>query len=471
MKKTKIICSMGPSSYNEPTMRKMIQNGMNVARINFSHADYEERKTTEDLVHFFNEKENANIAILFDTKGPDLRTCVFEGDYIELVEGSTIRITKEDKLGTSESITFNYPQVIDNLKVGTDILLDDGLIRLTVTEVDADGNGVTCAIINGAKIKSRRGVNIPGVDLDVPFISEEDESDIKYACEHDGDFLGISFVSTANDVHAARALLKKYGKPEMQIITKVETAKAIENLDAIIDASDAIMVARGDLGVEVPMHELPILQKLMIQKCREKGKICIVATEMLASMYTSARPTRAEVSDIANAVLDGCDAVMLSGETTIGKYPAEAVKFMADICENSEKYYDYDYEFDSERKHDITETIARSVVASAKLLDIKVIVAATMSGYSAKRISNLKPDSFILAACPTEATARSLALNWGVYAVLVPVYNSTDEVVTDAKAKAKEFMELKEHDVIVVTGGFPNNTEVKSTNFMKIEEI
>lgn len=469
MKKTKIICSIGPSSYVEDTMRKMIQNGMNVVRINFSHADMEERKRTEDLVHYFNDKENANIAILFDTKGPDLRTCAFEGDYIELVEGEKIRLVKDYILGTREKITFNYPKIIDQLTTGIEILLDDGLVRLRVD--DTDDEGATCTVLTSATIKSRRGVNIPNIKLDIPFISEEDEKDIRYACEHDGDFLGISFVSTARDVEAVRELLRKYGKPDMPIITKVETAQAIDNIDEIIDASDAIMVARGDLGVEVPMEELPLLQKLMIQKCREKGKICIVATEMLASMETSSRPTRAEVSDVANAVLDGCDAVMLSGETTIGRYPAEAVKFMADIAENAEKYYDYDYDFESHRHINVTETIAKSVIDSAKLLDVKVIVAATMSGYSAKIISNLKPNSFILAACPTKAVARSLALNWGVYPAIVPVYNSTDEVVSDAKVKAQDFTKLNPGDYIVVTGGFPNNTQVKTTNFMKIEEI
>ncbi|MDD3340970.1 MAG: pyruvate kinase [Bacilli bacterium] len=470
MKKTKIICSIGPATQSWDMFKKIVDAGMNVARINFSHATLEERKETEDLVERANTELGTNIAVLYDTKGPDLRTCNFENDYITLVEGKTIRIVNEDILGTSERITFNYRNVIANLSVGNVILLDDGLIRLEVISTEADG-GVTCKILDGAEIKSRRGVNIPGVNLDIPFISEEDKEDIKYACDHDGDFLGISFVSTAQDIHDVRALLKEYGKPNMPIITKVETAKAIENLDDIIEATDAVMVARGDLGVEVPMQELPILQKTMIQKCREKGKVCIVATEMLASMYTSSRPTRAEVSDIANAVLDGTDAVMLSGETTIGKHPELAVKFMADICENTESYYDYDYEFESARKVDVTETIAKSVVDSARLLDVKVIVAATMSGYSAKKISNLKPDAFILAACPTHKVARSLALSWGVYTAEVPVYNSTDEVVTDAKAKAKEFMKLEENDIIVVTGGFPNNTAVKTTNFMKIEEI
>lgn len=470
MKKTKIICSLGPVTRNYETFKEIVLAGMNVARTNFSHATLEERALDEEMIDRVNAELGIHIAKLYDTKGPDLRTCNFEGDYIDLVEGKTIRVVDEDIIGTAEKITFNYRQVIKDLRVGHLILLDDGLIRLEVISEDTDG-GVTCKSLDTATIKSKRGTNIPGVKLDIPFISEDDERDIKYACDHDGDFLGISFVSSADDVKQARKLLEKYGKPEMKIITKVETASAIENLDEIIDESDAIMVARGDLGVEVPMKEIPILQKLMIQKCREKGKICIVATEMLASMYTNSRPTRAELTDIANAVFDGADAVMLSGETTIGKYPVDAVKYMAEICENTEQYVDFEGVFASERDLDITETIATSVVESANMLNAKLIVAATVSGYTASKISNLKPNSLILAACSTEKVARSLALNWGVYSTVVPVYNSTDEVINDSKVKAKEFMELEKDDVIVITGGFPNTYEGHSTNLMKIEQI
>ncbi len=473
MKKTKIICSMGPSSYTKDMMRKMINNGMNVARINFSHATLEERAKTEELVRYFNDVNNKedgghNIAILFDTKGPDLRTGNFENDLITLEDGKEIRIAKEEVLGTAEEISLNYSNVINNINVGNDILLDDGLIRLTV--IDKDSKGLTCKIINGGTIKSRRGVNVPGVSLDMPFVSKEDEEDIKYACEHDGDYLGISFVTSAADVKEARKLLKKYGREDMPIISKVETAKAIENLDEIIDESDAIMVARGDLGVEVPMEMLPIYQKLMIQKCREKGKICIVATEMLASMYTSARPTRAEVSDIANAVLDGCDAVMLSGETTIGKYPDMAVKYMADICENAEKYYDYDYKFDSERENDITESIARSVVESAKTLDVKAVVAATMSGYTAQRISNLKPLCPIIAAAKDQKVAKRLALNYGVYSTVIGEYDLLEDIISAAEEKAGDLIELSSGDTVIITGGFPKNGQ-KLTNFMRIDKI
>lgn len=469
MKKTKIICSIGPASCNPDVMEKMVLAGMNVARINCSHATTEEKVGVVEAVHEVTKRTGIHVGILYDTKGPEFRNGMLENGEINLVEGKTIRVVKEDVLGNEERFSVNHPKAIDSLGIGNIILLENGLMKIEVISKEEDG--VTCKIINGGVLGNKKSLNAPGVKLDIPFISEADREDLIYACHHEADFVALSFVNTKEDVLAAREIFKAEGREDIKVISKIESMQGIENLDAIIEVSDGIMVARGDLGVEVPMQMLPIYQKLMIQKCREQGKFCIVATEMLESMKKSARPTRAEVSDVANAVLDGTDAVMLSGETTVGKYPVEVVKNMADICENAENYYDYDYEFASERKVDVTETIARSVVDCAKSLDVKAIVAATMSGYSARRISNLKPATTIIAACPTEAVARSLALNWGVYPVLTPVYNSTDEVVTDSKEKATKFMNLEKGDVIVITGGFPNNTEVKTTNFLKIEEI
>lgn len=469
MKKTKIICSIGPASCNPDVMEKMVLAGMNVARINCSHATTEEKVGVVEAVHEVTKRTGIHVGILYDTKGPEFRNGMLENGEINLVEGKTIRVVKEDVLGNEERFSVNHPKAIDSLGIGNIILLENGLMKIEVISKEEDG--VTCKIINGGVLGNKKSLNAPGVKLDIPFISEADREDLIYACHHEADFVALSFVNTKEDVLAAREIFKAEGREDIKVISKIESMQGIENLDAIIEVSDGIMVARGDLGVEVPMQMLPIYQKLMIQKCREQGKFCIVATEMLESMKKSARPTRAEVSDVANAVLDGTDAVMLSGETTVGKYPVEVVKNMADICENAENYYDYDYEFASERKVDVTETIARSVVDCAKSLDVKAIVAATMSGYSARRISNLKPATTIIAACPTEAVARSLALNWGVYPVLTPVYNSTDEVVTDSKEKATKFMNLEKEDVIVITGGFPNNTEVKTTNFLKIEEI
>jgi len=468
MKKTKIICSIGPASRKYEVMKSMVENGMNVARINFSHADLTEKKETVELVKKINKELKTNVGILYDTKGPDFRTGIVENDGINLKEGKTIRIVKDDIVGTEEAITVNYKEALNNINIDDIILLEDGLMKLLV--VDKDKKGLTCSIIVGGILGSRKGINVPGVDLDMPFISEQDKEDILYACHHDGDFIALSFVSSKEDILAVKEILEQENS-SMQIISKVESNTAISNIDEIIEYSDGIMVARGDLGVEVPMKELPIIQKKIIEKCRKAGKFCIVATEMLASMYKNARPTRAEVTDIANAVLDGTDAVMLSGETTTGKYPIEAVRYMAEIVENTEKYLDYENIVKPEYEADITDTIARSVVDASNMLDVKVIVAATLSGLTAKKISNLRPKTIILAACPTEKVAHLLSLRFGVYTTLLPVYESTDDMVEEAINKTKNFMDLKENDLIVVTGGFPNNAPIKSTNFLKIEKI
>lgn len=471
MKKTKIICSIGPSTQNWENFKGVVEAGMNVARINFSHATMEERKIDEDLVKRANEELDANIAILYDTKGPDLRTGNFAGDQIELVSGNVIRIVEKDILGTSQEISINYTNILKDVKKGMEILLDDGFYKLIVEDVDDDGAGVTCRILNGGIIKNRRGVCIPGIKLDIPYVSEKDEEDIKYACEHDGDYLAISFVNSASDIKEVRALCKKYGKPDMPIISKVETQYAMDNLDEIVEESDVIMIARGDLGIETGVENLPRYQQMMIEKCREKGREVVMATQMMYSMKTNIRPTNAEVTDVANAVLAGCDAIMTSDETTIGKYPVETVQKMAEICEKVESYYQYDNRYKPVFKKDVTSVIAESVITASKDLDTNIIVAATMSGYTAKKISNLRPNAFVLATVPNEKVARRLTLNYGVYPVIVGEYDSTDEIVEDAKRRAIEVMNAKKGDTIIVTGGFPNNAEVKVTNFIKIEEI
>ena len=472
MKKTKIICSIGPATQKWEAFKGLVDAGMNVARINFSHATIEERRLDEELVKRANEELGANIAILYDTKGPDLRTCIFENDNIELVQGNTIRITEEDVMGTKEVISLNYKGVLKDLEVGMTILVDDGFYKLTVEEViknDGVTTEVVCRILNGGTIKSRRGVCIPGIKLDVPYISEQDKEDIKYACENDGDFLAISFVNCKEDVLAVKELCSLYGKPNMQIVSKVETKYAMDNLDEIVDVSDVIMVARGDLGIETGVENLPLYSKMMIDKCREKGKRVIMATQMMHSMKKNIRPTNAEVTDVANAVLNGCDAIMTSDETTIGDYPVETIRNMAEICTKVESYYHYDKRI-HRKNSDITSVIADSVVTASEVMESKVIVAATMSGHTAKEISNLRPNSFILATVPSKKVAKSLALSYGVYPTLVNEYNSTDELVESGVNKAKEFMTLNNGDKIIITGGFPNNGN-KVTNFMKIEEI
>jgi len=473
MKKTKIICSIGPSTQNWENFKGIVEAGMNVARINFSHATLEERKIDEELVARANKELGTNIAILYDTKGPDLRTCTFEGDYIDLVAGETIRIVDEDILGTKETISFNYRGILKDIKVGMTILLDDGFYKLVVEDTEEDGGNVTaliCRIMNGGTIKSRRGVCVPGIKLDVPYISEQDKEDIKYACDHDGDFLAISFVNCADDIRAVRKLCTEYGKPNMPIVSKVETQYAMDNLDEIVDESDIIMVARGDLGIETGVENLPLYQQMMIDKCRQKGKGVIMATQMMHSMKHNIRPTNAEVTDVANAVLAGCDAIMTSDETTMGNYPVETIRNMSEICQKVESYYRYEISNLSTKKGDITAIIAESVVTASNELDAKLIVAATRSGHTAQEISNLRPNSIILATVPNTKIAKSLALNFGVYTTLVREYASTDELVEDGKVQAQAFMDLNADDKIIITGGFPN-TGAKVTNFMKIEEI
>jgi len=325
-------------------------------------------------------------------------------------------------------------------------------------------------IINGGVLGNKKSLNVPGANLNIPFISDVDREDIIYACEHEGDYLAASFVSCKEDVLEVREILKQYNREDMKIISKIESARGIENLDSIIDVSDGIMVARGDLGVEVPMQQLPKFQKLMVQKCREKGKFVVVATEMLESMKKSARPTRAEVSDVANAVLDGTDAVMLSGETTVGKFPVEVVTYMANICEETESYYDYDCPFDSEREASITETIANSVFSATRVLDVKAIVATTECGDTARRISNLKPECITLAATQDEKVAQTLALNYGVYPIIVKNYDDTDKMIAEVKEKAIQALNLQKGDKIIITGGFPKCGK-HLTNLMKIEEV
>ncbi len=462
MKKTKIVCSIGPSSTSLDVFSKMVSSGMNVARINFSHSTEEECEEVVELVKKVNAQGN-NIAIMYDTKGPDFRTGAVDGE-VELKEGNYIKLVKKEIIGNAQEISVNYPKAIDTIKIHDTILIEDGLFKLEV--VAKDQQSLTCKILVGGTLGSHKGINVPGVDLQMPFLSDIDRQDITYACHHEGDFIALSFVSSKSDVLHVRELIEKE-QSKMQIISKIESTYAVENLDEIIDASDGIMVARGDLGVEVPMKELPILQKQIIRKCREKGKFCIVATEMLSSMTKKIRPTRAEVSDVANAVLDGADAVMLSNETTIGEYPVEAVEIMAETCENTEPYLAYEHGVYPKEKS-IMDTIAHSVVVAANSLEVSLILASSLSGNTAKHISALKPKSIILALVTEPRVARALALHFGVYAELVPLSYTTDEIIENAITVGEKKFHLQKGDKVVITGGFPQH---KSTNFLKIEEI
>lgn len=467
MKKTKIICSIGPSTQNWENFKGLVEAGMNVARINFSHATMEERHLDESLIKRANEELGVNIATLYDTKGPDLRTCNFENDKIELVAGNTIRIVEDDVLGNNERISFNYKGILKDLHVGSTILVDDGFYKLVVESCDEDG-GVTCRIINGGVIKSRRGVCIPGIKLNVPYVSEKDKEDIKYACDMDGDYLAISFVNSKENIREVRELCRQYGKPDMPIISKVETQYAMDHLQEIVEESDYIMVARGDLGVETGLENLPLYQQKMIDTCHANGTGVIMATQMMTSMKNNIRPTNAEVTDVSNAVLAGCDAIMTSDETTVGNYPVETIKMMASICESTEKITKYNLSEYKLNGTEIHNTIAECASRSTEDLPVKAVVVSTLTGKTALDISSLRPKSIIIAAVTDKKVARKLALKWGIYSKVVPVYSDTDDIVRDGINAAKEILNLQNGDIVTVVGGFPHSAH---TNFMKIEEI
>ncbi len=467
-KKTKIICSIGPASNEVDVMEQMVLSGMNVARINFSHATLEEREKATSSVREVRKRTGMNVAIFWDTKGPEFRSGMMENDGIELVNGKEIRIVKENVLGTSERFSVNHPDALNSLKPNDEFLLENAKMKLQVKSVEEDG--VTCEIVSGGKLGNRKSLSVPGVTLDIPYVSEVDKEDIKYACEHGGEFLAISFVSSKENVLEVKELLKQYGREDLQIICKIENQLGLDNLEEILEVSDGVMVARGDLGAEVPSEMLPIIQKRMIQTCRSMGKICIVATEMLETMMENARPKRAETSDIANAVLDGTDAVMLSGETTVGKHPIETVAAMAKICETTEQYTEFDYIYEQEKTKEVTAAIASGVVEAASRLESRLICAPTITGHTARVISNLKPDAFILALAPDEKTGRRLALNWGVYTSVLPVLDSTDEVLSRSVDAAKEFMELEKGEAIIITGGFPAK-QAHHTNLLRVEVV
>ncbi len=464
MKKTKIICSIGPSSCSPEVMSKMVLNGMNVARINFSHATDEEKIGVVAAVKEVRKTTGKNVAILYDTKGPEFRNGMLENGEIKLEEGKTIRIVKEEVLGNEERFSVNHPAAVDSLNVGNVVLLENGLMKIEVISKEEDG--VTCKIINGGILGNKKSLSAPGVALDIPFISEQDREDIIYAITHEADYIALSFVSCKEDVLQVRKILEEYNSKTL-LIAKIESTTGIENLKEIAEVSDGIMVARGDLGVEVPMEDLPYYQRMIIDECRRRGKIAIVATEMLESMKKNPRPTRAEVSDIANAVMNGADAVMLSGETTTGKYPVETVTFMGKICEKTEEHLSYKLNYENV-SNDQIGAVATSVTEACKTIGAKVIVASTISGTTAKVISNLRSESPVLAVCTSEETARSLALNYGVYPVVTRLFDTTEEIVEEAINCAKKFADLNKGDAIIITGGFPRNSK---TNFMRIERI
>ena len=444
----------------------MVDAGMNVARVNFSHATIEERETVIDLVKKANAELGKNIGLLFDTKGPEFRNGEVEDGGIKLIPGEIIKIVKENVIGNHERFSVNHPEAVDSLNIGDTVQLENGLMKIEV--IGKDVASVTCKIINGGILGSKKSLFAPGVKLNIPFISSDDEEDIRYAVRNNGDFLALSFVSSKEDVLEARKIIESE-KGSIKIISKIESMTGINNLDEILSVSDGVMVARGDLGEEVPISLLPVYQKKIIQRAREFGKVCIVATEMLESMKKNPRPTRAEVTDVANAVLDGTDAIMLSGETTVGAYPVEAVSFMASIASDAEDHSAKHFSYNG--KIGRTECIAKAAVDLTSYVDVAAVAVESISGYSARMISNFRPNAPILANCTTEKTARSLALNYGIYTCIVPLMDDTDELVNLVMQKTKEFFNLKKDDRIVITGGLPGIENERITNFLKMETI
>lgn len=472
IKKTKIVCTLGPATDNVDTMVQLIEAGMNVARFNFSHGDHSEQLERFNNLKEARERANRNVGILLDTKGPEIRTHLMAKDVVSLVKGNTVRISMEEVAGTEEKFSVSYSDLINDVKVGGHILLDDGLVDLLVTELDHENNEIVTEIQNSGVLKSRKGVNVPNVSLNLPGITEKDESDIRFGVREGIDFIAASFVRRASDVMEIRQVLEEEGRPGVKIISKIENQEGVDNLDEILEVSDGIMVARGDLGVEIPTQEVPIVQKHIIKKCNEAGKVVITATQMLDSMQKNPRPTRAEAGDVANAIFDGTDAVMLSGETAAGDYPVEAVKTMASIALRTEealigqdamtlKAYD---------KRDLTEAIGQAVGHTARNLSINTIVAATKSGHTANMISKYRPQANIIAATFDEEVSRSLTLSWGVQAFEIEAPKDTDDMLDSATALVQSKGFAKEGDLIIITAGVPV-TESGTTNIMKIQLI
>ncbi len=472
MKKTKIICSIGPSSLNVDTFLEMVKNGCDVARINFSHATKDEIEKILKIVLEVRDKTNKSIGILYDTKGPEFRNGLVKDGGINLIANETIKIVKDEVIGNEERFSVNHPKALDSLNIGDVILLENGLMKLEVIEKTNDF--LNCKIINGGILESKKSLATPGVKLDIPFISKEDYDDIVFACRNKGNFLALSFVSNKDEVLEVRKILDKENRRDMVLISKIESKMGIANLESIIDVSDGIMVARGDLGVEVPIEDLPIYQKKIASLCKQKGKICIVATEMLESMKKNNRPTRAEVTDIANAVYNGADAVMLSGETTTGLHPIESVSCMARICERNEIANDYKGLYKNLNPNDMVSAIAKSVASTANDLNAKLIVIPTITGKTAKLVSNFEPNCPILTLTTNSMVACSLALNYGIEAMVIKEYKVTSEIFEVAREKAIKFMNLQSGDVIIITAGFKtdsNSLDIPKTNLMKIEVI
>lgn len=471
LKKTKIVATIGPASESEEMLKKLIKQGVNVCRLNFSHGDHEEHQRRIDNIKKVREELGIPVAIMLDTKGPEIRLGNFKDGIVEIKQGQDFTLTTRDILGDETIIGVSYKEMPNDVSVGGIILIDDGLIEFRVKEItDTD---IKMEALNEGILKNHKGVNVPNVNINLPALTEKDISDIKFGVKNDVDFIAASFVRKAADVNDIRRVLEDNGGLNIDIISKIENQQGLDNIDEIIHVSDGIMVARGDLGVEVPTEEIPLIQKELIRKCNVAGKPVITATQMLDSMIRNPRPTRAEVTDVANAIIDGSSAVMLSGETAAGKYPLEAVRTMYNIAINIENSLDYKEMLKSKsvgNEISTTNAISKATVNTAADLGAKAIITATSSGYTSKAISKFRPKAPIIAATTKESVMRKMALEWGVYPVLAPESNSTDEVIELSISATMEAGYVEEGDLVVITAGIPVGL-AGTTNMIKVHTI
>lgn len=477
MKKTKIICTMGPNTNDQDLMRQLVLNGMDIARFNFSHGDHDEQKSRMDMLKKIREEENKPVAILLDTKGPEIRTGLLkEGKKVMLTAGERFVLTTKDTVGDVNGVAITYAGLVEDVQVGKKILIDDGLIELTVQ--DKTDTDIVCTIDNGGELGERKGVNVPNVPIRLPAITDKDKEDIKFGADQGVDFIAASFVRNAECILEIKAWLKECGAPYIPIIAKIENAEGIKNIEEIIRCADGVMVARGDLGVEIPAEEVPYLQKMLIQKCNDYYKPVITATQMLDSMIRNPRPTRAEVTDVANAVYDGTDAVMLSGETAQGKYPLEALQMMVHIVENTEEHLDYDIMLEKAGEHrrkGISSAIGYASVAAADNLGAKCIVTPSVSGATARVVSKFKPKADIIGVTPNEATLRRMQIYWGVRPYKSIEFSTTEDILTGAIDLITAKQVVEPGDIIVLTAGIPSPNVKRAkegvSNMMRIAVV
>lgn len=471
MQKTKMIFTIGPASDNEEVLSKFMDIGMSAARLNFSHGDHESHKEKIELIKKIREKKNLATAIVLDIKGPKIRTHNFINDGVQLVKGQEFSfICGEEILGNHDRCSISYDTLYKDVEIGGTILVDDGLLKFKIVNiVDKE---IKCIVKVGGEIKNHKGVNVPNVHINLPSITEKDIDDINFGCKMGVDFIAASFIRKASDILEVRKILKKNNNTHIKIIAKIENQEGVDNIDSIIEVTDAVMVARGDMGVEIPIEKVPIIQKNIIRKCNKAGKVVITATQMLDSMIRNSMPTRAEASDICNAIFDGTDAIMLSGESASGSYPIEAAKTMSKIALEAEDNLDLMSHKENTQPilDDYSDAISYSACRAAKASDAKAIVAATKSGATAKLIAKYRPSAPIIAITPFDEVRRSLALTRGICPVKCEMFNTTDEIFKEARKMSLSLNLAQKGDSIVVAAGMPT-TETGGTNMLKIEKL